>query len=123
MKKFLAICILAVLLAALFAGCGSTATPAAEDIESLPAVQMIELNNHLAAPGTRAKMEQTVENFRRGKKDVFKGNYTGVDPDYPTDTIDLTYGFEENKNSSIPSFHYVLDDCVICENEEEESIE
>ena len=48
MKKFLAICIIAVLLAALFAGCGSTAAPAAEDIESLPAVQMIELNGSSA---------------------------------------------------------------------------
>ena len=78
-------------------------------------VQMIELNTHLAAEGTQEKMDQAIEAFRRGKKDVFKGNYTGVNPDDPTDTVNLNQGYEENRTSSNPSFRYVLDDCIIIE--------
>jgi len=79
-------------------------------------VQMLELNTNLAAPGTETKMEQSIEEFRGGKKDVFKGNYTGVNPEDPSDTIDLRQGYEENKNSSNPTFRYVLDDYILVEN-------
>ena len=79
-------------------------------------VQMLELNVYLAAPATEEKMEKVIEEFRRGKKDVFKGNYTGVNPEDPTDTIDLRRGYEENRLSSSPSFRYVLDDYVIIDN-------
>ena len=79
-------------------------------------VQMIELNSYLAAPGSEEKMNQVIEEFRRGKKDVFKGNYTGVSPVDPADRINLNQGYEENKYSSNPTFRYVLDDVVIVEN-------
>ncbi len=80
-------------------------------------VEMIELNTHLAGPGTEEKMNQAIEEFRRGKKkDVFRGNYTGVNPDDPNDTIDLSQGYEEHRTSSNPSFRYVLKDCIIIEN-------
>lgn len=79
-------------------------------------VQMLDLNDYLAAPGTEERMKQVIEEFCRGKKDVFRGNYTGVSPVDPTDTIDLKLGYEENKYSSNPSFRYVLNDYVIIED-------
>ncbi len=79
-------------------------------------VQMLELNTHLAAPGTEEKMNQVIEDFRRGKIDVFRGDYIGVDPDDPSDTIDLNQGFQENEHSSVPSFRYVLKDYILEED-------
>jgi len=79
-------------------------------------VQMLELNTHLAAPGTEEKMNQAIEDFRRGKIDVFRGDYIGVDPDDPSDTIDLNQGFQENEHSSVPSFRYVLKDFILEED-------
>ena len=43
---------------------------------------------------------------------VFKGDYTGVNPDDPSDTIDLKLGYIENEHTSYPSFHYILNDIV-----------
>lgn len=79
-------------------------------------VEMLELNNHIAVPGTQKQLNQAVEMFKRGKLSVFKGNYTGVDPDNPDDTIDLSKGYTENAKSSFPSFHYILQDCITVEN-------
>ena len=79
-------------------------------------VQMLELNTHLAAPGTEEKMNQVIEDFRRGKIDVFRGDYIGVNPDDPSDTIDLNQGFQENEHSSVPSFRYVLKDYILEED-------
>jgi len=39
---------------------------------------------------------------------VFKGDYIGVDPDDPSDTIDLNNGYDECASSSAASFNYVL---------------
>ena len=75
-------------------------------------VQMLELNTHLAAPGTEEKMNQAIEEFRRGKNDVFRGDYIGVNPDDPSDTIDLNQGYSENEHTSIPTFRYVLKDYI-----------
>lgn len=79
-------------------------------------VEMLELNKPLAAEGTQARIDQTIEAFRRNQIDVFKGNYIGVNPDNSADTYDLTQGFTENKASSSPSFHYILQDVIIVEN-------
>ena len=79
-------------------------------------VQMLELNVYLAAPGTEQKLEETIEGFRAGKIDVFRGNYTGVSTTDPNDVIDLRQGYTEHRNSSSPSFHYVLRDYIIEEN-------
>ena len=43
---------------------------------------------------------------------MFKGNYKGVDPENPSDTIDLSGGYVENENTSYPLFHYVLSDII-----------
>ena len=55
---------------------------------------------------------ETIEDFKEGKVHVFKGNYTGVDPDDPSDTYDLSKEFKENAKSSAPTFHYVLKDVI-----------
>ena len=79
-------------------------------------VQILELNKQLAAPGTEEKLNRVIDSLKKGKIDVFRGDYTGVNPDDPTDTIDLNQGYRENEKSSSPSFRYILQDCVIEEN-------
>jgi basic membrane protein A len=74
---------------------------------------MLELNKHAAAQGTEDRMSRMIQAFKNGNADVFRGEYTGVDPDDPEDTIDLRDGFEEDRNTSSPSFHYILDDVII----------
>ena len=78
-------------------------------------VEMLELNKPIAAEGTEARIAQTIEAFRKNQIDVFKGNYLGVNPDHPEDTFDLNQGYTENKNSSSPSFYYILKDVIIVE--------
>ena len=76
-------------------------------------VEMIDLNLQVAAPGTQEAMDSVIEQFRRGNGDfVFRGDYTGTDPDDPSDTIDLRNGYIENENTSYPLFHYVLNDII-----------
>ncbi len=76
-------------------------------------VEMIDLNLQAAAPGTQEAMDSAIELFRRGKGDfVFRGDYTGIDPDNPKDTCDLRGGYIENENTSYPLFHYILSDIV-----------
>lgn len=79
-------------------------------------VQMLELNKRIAAYETEERIARAIEGFKRGSIDVFKGDYTGVDPDDPTDTIDLRAGFVECENASSPSFHYILNDVITIED-------
>ena len=79
-------------------------------------VEMLELNKLIAAEGTQARIDQIIEAFRKNQIEVFKGNYIGVNPRNPSDTIDLTQGYTENKESSSPSFHYILKDVITVEN-------
>ena len=80
-------------------------------------VEMIDLNLQAAAPGTQEAMDSAIEQFKRGKGDfVFKGDYTGVNPDDPTDTCDLRGGYTENENTSYPLFHYILSDIITIDN-------
>ncbi|MCR4945343.1 MAG: BMP family ABC transporter substrate-binding protein [Lachnospiraceae bacterium] len=78
-------------------------------------VQLTSINENIAAPGTSARVAEIIDGFKDGSINVFKGDYTGTDPFDPTDTIDLKGGYTENSNSSAPTFHYVLDDCIIVE--------
>jgi basic membrane protein A len=76
-------------------------------------VEMIDLNQQVAAPGTQTVMDSAIYQLRRGDVDfVFKGDYTGTDPDNPSDTINLKNGYVENENTSYPVFHYILDDVI-----------
>lgn len=75
-------------------------------------VRILELNGQNAAPGTEEAINRAVEELKKGSVEVFKGNYTGVDPNDPGDTIDLSAGFAENARSSSPTFHYILEGVV-----------
>lgn len=75
-------------------------------------VQMLELNKIIAAPGSEKAIEKAKEQFARGTCKVFYGDYTGTDPDDPSDTIDLSKEYIENEKASAPGFHYQLDDII-----------
>ncbi len=76
-------------------------------------VELLELNKQVAVEGTEEKINQLIDAFKKEKVNVFKGNYIGVSPDNPSDTIDLSLGYKEMSESSSPSFRYILQECVI----------
>ena len=75
-------------------------------------VQMLDLNELIAAEGTQDTIEETIKGFSSKTINVFKGNYEGVNPDDPSDVYDLSKGYTENKDSSAPTFNYVLKDVI-----------
>ena len=76
-------------------------------------IEMTDLNLQSAAPGTQEAMNAAIDQFMRGNSNfVFRGNYTGVDPSDPSDTINLQTGYTENENCSYPLFHYILTDII-----------
>lgn len=75
-------------------------------------VKILDINEAIVAEGTDAKIEQLISDFNSDKVHVFKGDYTGTDPFDESDTIDLRTEYAENKISSSPTFHYVLDDVI-----------
>ncbi len=79
-------------------------------------VEITKLNQQIVAYGTQEKLNKVIEGLKKGSIEVFKGDYTGVDPDDPGDTIDLNQGYKENEKTSWPTFHYVLNDVVTVEN-------
>ncbi len=79
-------------------------------------VEMTDLNKHVAAPGTQETMDNTINQFKRGNSDfVYKGDYIGINPDNPSDTLDLKDGYLENATTSYPLFHYILSDIITIE--------
>ena len=79
-------------------------------------VELLELNKFIAAEGTQEKVRNAIENLKKGRIKVFSGNYIGVNPINPADTIDLNTGYIECQYSSNPSFSYVLRDYITVEN-------
>lgn len=80
-------------------------------------MEMEDLNLQVALPGTQEAMERAIEQFREGKAGlVFQGDYVGINPEDPSDTLDLRGGFEENEKTSYPLFHYVLKDVITVVN-------
>ena len=76
-------------------------------------VEIIDLNLQVCAPGTQEAMNAAIDKFKKGNVDfVFKGNYTGKNPEDSSDTIDLRNAYIENENTSYPLFHYILDDVI-----------
>ena len=75
-------------------------------------VQMLEVNELIAAPGTKEKVEKLIGSFKKKEINVFQGDYIGVDPDNKEDVISLKEGYQENEKSSAPTFHYVLRDVI-----------
>lgn len=79
-------------------------------------VELVDLNQTLAAPGTKEAIDNAIDLFKKGKTDfVFRGDYTGVDPEDPSDTIDLKGGYIENEKTSYPGFHFILKDIITTE--------
>lgn len=75
-------------------------------------VQMLKLNDAIAAKGTQTRINELIKDFSENKIHVFVGDYTGVNPYDPNDTIDLRKEYVENATSSAPMFHYVLDQVI-----------
>jgi basic membrane protein A len=74
-------------------------------------IDIIDLNQQVAAPDTAEAMNEAIEKFKKGNGDfVFKGDYTGVNPDNPSDTINLNTPYIENENTSYPTCNYLLKD-------------
>lgn len=78
-------------------------------------VQMLELNELIAAPGSKEAIENVTNAFRQNNLKVFYGKYTGTNPNDPEDTIDLSTEYIENKSASAPGFCYQLDDIITVE--------
>ena len=79
-------------------------------------VEMLELNSHLAPEGTQEEMNRVIRELESGRLEVFSGDYTGADPKDPSDTCDLRQAYAENKEYSLPSFGYILDDVITVES-------
>lgn len=76
-------------------------------------VQIMELNDAIASPHAESSIEKLIEDFKsKNPPQVFKGNYIGVNPEDPSDTIDLSQGYTENETTSAPQFYYVLQDVI-----------
>ena len=76
-------------------------------------VETIDLNVQACAPGTQKAMNVAIDKFKRGHNDfVYWGDYTGTNPEDPSDKISLKNGYIENENTSYPTFHYILDDLI-----------
>ena len=76
------------------------------------ALEIIDLNRNLAPEGTQKAIESAAETVKKDPAAAFRGDYTGVNPDDPSDTIDLSDGYIENADSSAPSFYYILQDVI-----------
>ena len=79
-------------------------------------VEVLELNKQIAAYGTQEKLNKTIEALKKGSIEVYKGDYTGVNPDDESDRIDLNRAYKENDGTSWPTFRYILADIVTVEN-------
>ena len=78
-------------------------------------VQMLEINEFVAARGTQERVDELIHEFKQDKIRVFQGEYIGVNPEDESDIIDLRKGYPENKNSSAPTFNYILKDVITIE--------
>lgn len=78
-------------------------------------VQMLEINEFVAAKGTLERVDELVREFQQDGVNVFQGEYIGVNPEDESDTIDLRNGYLENQNSSAPTFYYILKDVITIE--------
>ncbi|MBR0512619.1 MAG: BMP family ABC transporter substrate-binding protein [Clostridia bacterium] len=81
-------------------------------------VELLDLNQFIVPEGTKEKVEQAIDDLKKGKVKVFSGDYHGVNPKNHADTIDLNEEeYIENEHSSNPTFSYRLEDCIMIEEE------
>lgn len=71
-------------------------------------IEMLPLNETVAAKGTQKEIDKTLKLFQRHQIQVFKGDYIAVNPQDETDNYDLSKGYQENAQASAPSFGYIL---------------
>ena len=76
------------------------------------ALEILDLNMNLAPKNTQKIIDSTIEMIKKDPAAAFRGAYTGVNPEDPSDTIDLHDGYIENAVSSAPSFYYLLKDVI-----------
>ena len=75
-------------------------------------VRILDINEAIVPKETDQIVENTINELISGKKQVFAGNLTGVDPYDSTKRIDLNTPYIENETSSSPTFSYILDDVI-----------
>ena len=78
-------------------------------------LQLIDINYALLPYAVQKSISQTTSNLSKNPDLVFSGDYLGVSPWDETDTWDLNTPYEENKDSSFATFHYILKDVITAE--------
>lgn len=78
-------------------------------------VQIIGLNDVIAADGSDETIDKCIKNLKNGKIKIFKGDYTGVNPFDSNDTISLVDEYKECDKASAPTFNYILKDVITIE--------
>ena len=78
-------------------------------------VTMYDPNPAIASNNCKKIIDTAIAEISKHNAHIFKGDYKGTDPSDPSDTYDLNNEYFENKDSSAPSFHYVLDDIITIE--------
>ena len=70
-------------------------------------VELLDLNQFIAADGTKEAVDKAIDDLKKGRLKVFSGDYLCVNPRNAADTIDLNDEvYIENEYSSSPSFYY-----------------
>ena len=80
-------------------------------------VKMLQANPAIVPQGSKKQIKKTISKIKKGRIQVFKGDFIGVDPQDPTDTWDLNEAYPENARASAPSFHYILEDVITVEDD------
>lgn len=78
-------------------------------------IEMLDINEVVAAPGTKERVDAVCDEFRKGQVHVFFGDYTGVSVDDKNDTCNLNEEYIENYQSSAPAFNYILNEIITIE--------
>lgn len=76
-------------------------------------IEILGTNRIIVSPEMTQEIEKLKKQFKNGSLTVFKGDFIGVNPFDEDDVWNLNTPFYENKEQSAPSFHYILQDCII----------
>lgn len=75
-------------------------------------VRLTPLNTAILPEGAQERIDKLMDDFGKGHVRVFQGDYICYDTEDEDRWIDLHEGFTENEASSIPEFHYIIQDIV-----------
>ena len=76
------------------------------------ALEILDLNTNITPKDTPKVIDEAAELIKKDPAAAYRGAYIGINPDDPSDTIDLKDGYLENVESSAPSFNYLLKDVI-----------